>query len=1326
MTKILTLLCLALAVLPNTLQTQVMSPLSIPQKTQDMPEWAEHLYTSPLNLLRLDSAYTAYYNIHTFEKNNYTRYYKRLRRTSAPFLQSDGTIRDLTTNDIIRNETKIQHSLQSPTATQWKVIGPTETFVPFGQLPENNRAFPYQINIYAFDIAPSNPNILYAVSETGGFYKTTDKGKLWITLEPGVYSNSEAVAIHPTNPDVVYVGISGGIIRTTDGGSTWKTVWTLKDAWTYDIEVNADNPSVVWAATNKGFYRSSDVGNTWTRNLDNSNCEMETNPANRNIVYTLRYNPSVKRHEFWKSTDGGQNFTLKINGWLNTIASEGGGRMAVSPASPNRIYAVLLGEADRPYILRSDDAGENWRVAVRGKTDSLSMGNYQGFYDLSICASHTNADKVIVGTGATYRSDNGASTFKVLNGAGNFDFYIHADLQEAKCIGGETWLATDGGINYSTDCFTDPKNHDIRVRGLNGSDFWGFDAGWNEDVLTGGRYHNGNTVWYENYGGKFQFMYGGESATGYVNPINNRQLFYSDAGCVTIPSVYGGGTIERAVGKFPNESYYYMHSSEMVWDPRCYSTVWIGKGNTMWRSTNNALTYDSVWSSPDKDSYLMHIEIARSNPNVMYVNQHNGTQYSGRIWKTTDAGTTWRALPAFPGTTVGERNVMQISVSGENENIIMAALRSGSAINKVFKSTDGGTTWLNLTTPTIKDVAMTDMVHQLGTNDGIYIAAQQGRIYYRNASMNDWVEMGNGLLFANFTRALKPFYRDNKLRSGSALGIWETSLYEHSKPIAQPSVDKTFSSCERDTFYFDDYSVLERANATWRWSFPGAEYISDSTTRNPKVVYRKPGIYSFTLTVKNDYGSSTKTIENYITIEPSVCGVDSIADKALDLGGDKDIVLLPAIPSLTGVQGVTVSAWVKLDTAQIGSSRIINHISTTSYLSLGFESEYSKRTTNVAFSWIGAPYDLSSPFSLPTREWVHLAMTVTPDSITLYKNGEPKGYAIKTDFTKVDMGQTSWKIGDGSEWYNANYQGQIEELKIYKRALSTEEIRKAMHLIHNNEEGLVAYYQFNEKQTTTFYNRVGSEHATNVGGKLVTSTAPVARGLSEIATRTNDGWQFSTIGLRIHARNESDTSKRMLGAYRLLAEPDTMPGLATARRFTNSYWILHSWGSNHPLTTDSLILTKIGAMSSDDAKSPNNFIITKRSKPNEHLNNWFMIYPTRVDSTLQLVALEADSNAIGQYIIATRGDSPLGVEETADTYPIQLIPNPAVGMVTVLLNLNTPVTLRILNSLGQTVLTENCTTQQATLNISSLPIGTYTIQIESRNTYYTRRLMIVR
>lgn len=1322
--------CFQLIIIVTTLHAQLIPPLAVPQPSSDMPEWAAYLYTQPVNMLRLDSAYQAYYQSHPFEKNNYTRYYKRYRKTYAPFMLNNGDVRPVTTADILRSESDSKaNSLQSPLASTWNAIGPFETYVP-PQGASTLQLCPWQVNVYAFDIAPSNANILYAVSETGGFFKSTDKGKQWTMLEPGVYSSSDAVAIHPTNPNIVYVGIAGGMLRTGDGGATWKSIWKVQDLWCYDIEVSRENNNTIFAATNQGFYRSTDAGANWTRSSDNTHCDMETHPTNRNMVYTLRYNSAVKRYEFWKSTDGGINFTLKSNGWLNTVGSEGGGRMTVTPASANRIYVVLLGDSSRPYILRSDDAGESWRVTARGNTDSLKMNNGQGYYDLSIAVSHTNADKLIVGTQTTYRSDNGGFTFSIVGGYGG-SFPIHPDLQEVRCLGGDTWIATDGGMTYSTDCFTDTKNAEARVVGLNGADFWGFDSGWNEDVLVGGRYHNGNTAWHESYGTKFFRMGGGEAATGYVNPIENRRMYFSDIGGWTIPTNFNGALVQQSVGKFPNESYYYMEYSEMTWDPRCYNTVWIGKGNTLWRSKDGARTYDSVWASTDNDAVLEHIEIVRSNPDVMYVSQRSNAMRDGKIWKTTDGGKSWRALTPFPNTSGGERRVMQISVSGTDEDVIIAALLTGGKANKVFKSINGGNGWQNLTTTTIENAGLTDMIHQLGTNGGIYLGAQNGKIYYRNASMSDWEEIGKGLPFAHYTRAFKAFYRDNKLRSGSSLGIWETNLYEHSKPIAQPSVDKLSTSCERDTFYFDDYSVLERANAKWSWSFPGAYYVSDSTARNPKVLYNTPGVYPVTLTVSNDYGSSTKTVTNYITIQPLECGVDIFADKALDLSASNDFAALPPLPQMRDAKAFTISAWLKLDSLQYSFSQILSNWSSDVGFSLGFAFLGYRQNTNLTFYWKNVPYQLTSPFNLPMREWVHIAISVAQDSVTLYMNGEPWVYKnANANFRDFDLSQTPWELGGGLPGQGGNYRGQIEELKIYNRALSTQEIREAMHLISKEDSPPLAYFQFNEKQTERFFNRTGAVHLLNGGGSTRVSTAPVARGSSYRQGIAGGNWDFGSTGVSLNSNN---ATQREVVISRLDALPDSLP--TGMNRLTEMYWILHSWGSNKALAVDSLIFANIGALSVADAGLPSTFKLFKRTNANEHLNSWKQVAKANsADTLLRRVAFGSDTNAVGQYIIGTSGTSVLEVGEEeqpifTDETLLAVFPHPVHQQTQLSLNAEKvalPATMYLVNSIGQRVMQQRIASPLTQLSFMGIADGIYTLQLHTATGVLSRKLVIVR
>ncbi len=82
-----------------------------------------------------------------------------------------------------------------------------------GGLPANK-------TIYAFAASHTNPKIMFSGLREGAF-KSTDGGESWKKLNAAP-KDVAAIAIHPTQPDVVYLGTAqGNIFKSTDGGQTW-------------------------------------------------------------------------------------------------------------------------------------------------------------------------------------------------------------------------------------------------------------------------------------------------------------------------------------------------------------------------------------------------------------------------------------------------------------------------------------------------------------------------------------------------------------------------------------------------------------------------------------------------------------------------------------------------------------------------------------------------------------------------------------------------------------------------------------------------------------------------------------------------------------------------------------------------------------------------------------------------------------------------------------------------------------------------------------------------------------------------------------------------
>lgn len=857
-----------------------------------LPDWAIAMYGDNPNVWAVDDAYRMWRRANPDLKTTYTQYYKKWRRAINPFIAETGYVaypsaaeerafRELQSSLVQEKQNSGRHH-----AADWQVIGPFETFnTNTGPSP---LAKSEQANIYCFDQSLSHPDVLYACTEGAEIFKSSDKGLNWSCVSRRyAMSVAGAIEVHPSDPDIVFVGEGNRIRRSLDGGNAWDVVLEAGDLWTNDIKVNPANPLLVLAATQIGLYRSEDGGTSWYRILDKACYDLEWKTNDPASVFLVCNDPIQQICRFYKSTDFGLNWEQKDNGWFFSAEegrADGGARLAVTDADPNRVYAVLIGEArtgDAGFIgiWRSNDAGESWtqtnppaggpwndtdhpNLATIGRTG----GYHQGFYNLGFDASDSNPDHLLAGFLNLWRSTDGAKSFECIGGYCNNSFnYVHPDCQEIEINGNDVWMTSDGGIEYSNDFFA---THYALNRGITSSDFWGFGAGWNEDILVGGRYHNGNMGWYENWmPGEVLGLGGGEAPTGYVNPGPGRLTYYSDIGGVALPELQNGFARYFGIGKYPNESYYDAESGEIEWDPRYWTTFFVSRENTLWKTEDGGATFDTLYVfGTDPNARAMQFEISRSDPKVMYLFQRNAASWEqGNLWKSTDGGEAWSALSLPPGYA---RRAL-LAMSAEAADRLWIAYADGGNGQKIFTSRDGGATWENLTTPTLNGEHITYILHQGGTDGGLYLGTFR-TIWYRDDSMDDWTPYSEGLPEQISTCLLRPFYRDNKLRLGAyGKGIWESPLAVPSRPIAQPMAEKRITSCPGDQIRFDDYSILAHEGATWAWTFPGGT-PSSSSARNPVVTYTHPGTYDVILTVANPNGTSTKTMPAMIEVQDPI------------------------------------------------------------------------------------------------------------------------------------------------------------------------------------------------------------------------------------------------------------------------------------------------------------------------------------------------------------------------------------------------------------------------------------------------------------------------
>ena len=225
----------------------------------------------------------------------------------------------------------------------------------------------------------ARPLEYYFGAAGGGLWKTTDGGVTWRPVTDNQITSSSvgAVAVAPSNPDVVYIGtgeseIRGniapgdGVYKSTDAGKTWTHIGLEAAGNISKIRVHPTNPDIVFVAAfghystpsaDRGIYRSKDGGKTWEKVLyrdpKTTGIEVNFDPNNPEIVYaalweafrnTYMMSSGGPGSGLFKSTDGGDHWTeLSHNPGLpkGTLGKIG---FAVSPADSNRIMAQV--EAD--------------------------------------------------------------------------------------------------------------------------------------------------------------------------------------------------------------------------------------------------------------------------------------------------------------------------------------------------------------------------------------------------------------------------------------------------------------------------------------------------------------------------------------------------------------------------------------------------------------------------------------------------------------------------------------------------------------------------------------------------------------------------------------------------------------------------------------------------------------------------------------------------------------------------------------------------------------------------------------------------------------------
>ncbi len=1320
---------------------------TIPVDLSDAPDWAKLMYSDDPNIREVAFKYDQYYQQNSFIKSIHTQNFKHWIRNVEVHQDSNGKIRPESSevfHDKINTITRQRFgSNYKKSNNQWTPIGPFHTY---NESEQGNFPVSWQGNIYSFDQSQSDPNILFAGSEAGGVFKSIDKGLNWEFTSARIpVATIWDVKISPSNSNIVYIISNQRVYKSEDQGNTWVDVYNLQSV-AYQIEIHQDDPNIIFVAGESGLFVSKDGGLTWNRSLIQKTWDIKFNPANPNILYIVQSNVQGNHCQLLKSTDMGESWNFKDSGWYvptdPSNAVDQGARIAVTKANPEYVYVALLGESkanDVGWIglYKSTDSGETWNnpnLPDGGPYNDSSHQNlatinrdgtgfHQGFYNFSIAASHMDPERLWIGCLALSESNNGGESWTRIGSynAANDIGWIHPDIQDLHVLDNDVWVCSDGGINYSSD---ELQTHESRVNGLFASDYWGFGQGWNQDVMVGGRYHNGNSGYYETYGiGNTLRLGGAEAATGYVNPLKERKAYFSDISTKIIPSQIDGPTTAlNQLGLYPNETYSNSYSSELVFDPRYADHFYIGKDDKIWKSINEGAQFFVLYQF-EQSGRVLEIEQSRSNPNVMYCVYQIGSSYwdDCHIYKSNDGGISWNKCTDVPTNDTWR---LEISINPEDENELWVIAINGFSSQLVFSTTDGAITWENKTTPILQGHTPSDIKYQAGTDQLVYLTSDLGMFYW-NKDEQDWIDCSEGLPLYTRAMEIEPFYRDSKLRMATwGRGIYESSFISKSKPIAQPMTTTDIVYCSRDTVQFDCYSILNHEGASWEWSFtPEPIYISDRNARNPKVLLGDSGSFDVSLKITDGSGqSSTKTETNMVTVD-NRCAVDTFPGAVLSCNLSGDYAATSNLGLYTNE--MTFSAWIKPDGNQAEYTGIIMNNGEAGGLNF-------RPNMELGYHWPGGAWWWSSGLIVPANEWSYVAMVVKPNSVTVYLNGV--GVTHNTQTQEIDV--SSLLFGSYKGWESRNFKGKIDEVCIWSRALSQNEIREYRHLtkddeLHINDKDFIGYYQFNEINITRVLNKVGMAHASLVGNAEIdlTPKVPVAKGTSERKLVNEAGiYVFDSSGIKIELAESGLYPNDELVATRLHSPP--MPNYNSALG-SNCYWIINNYGNEVYGPIINFDLETVEELNTSFTSNPNEGILLNRGD-NDEENTWLEVCNASDTNDNFIKFNDCTESASGQFYIISKndqipivGDDILMANEVLQKEVVTVYPNPVIkdSKIYIKSGDHHNTRIKLFNAAGKLMLDQFFLNDNVDLP-KNLNEGIYFYQLESKDYIKTGKLIV--
>ncbi len=651
--------------------------------------------------------------------------------------------------------------------------------------------------IVDFAVNPENTAEYYVAVASGGVWKTENWGT---TFKPvfdreGSYSVG-CVTLDPNDPNIVWVGsgennsqrsvaYGDGVYLSLDGGKKWKNVGLKNSEHIGKIVVDPRNSNNVYVCAqgplwgpggDRGLYKTTDMGNSWEKILDISEntgvSDLVFDQRNPDVMYASAY--QRRRHVFtlinggpesaiYKTVDAGKTWNKVKNGLPSVELGRIG--LAISPANPDYVYAIVEAQDDKGGFFRSTDKGINWK-----KMSDYVASSPQ--YYMEIMCDPVDANKVYsLDTYTKYTLDGGKNWTSLGNRYRHVDdhaLWVNPKNTKQILIGG------DGGIYYSFDGaknweFIDnlPVTQFYKVAVDNSKPFYYIYGGTQDNNSMGGpsRTINNsgiiNTDWFITNGGD-----GFEAAVDPDDP--NIVYTQSQYGWLTRFDRRTGSKVGIKPHAKPGDTpLRWNWDSPLIISPHKGSRLYFA-ANVLFKSDDRGDTWEAVSGDLTRQLDRNKLEVMGKVWSVDAVSKNASTSIYGNIVAldesplqegliytgsddglvhvTTDGGKKWTKIDGVNG--LNELiYVNDIVASNHEENRVYAAFNNHKYADfkpYIYVSEDAGKSWKSITS-NLPERGSVYSIAEDHKNPNILFAGTEFGLFVTLNRGESWVQLKSGL-----------------------------------------------------------------------------------------------------------------------------------------------------------------------------------------------------------------------------------------------------------------------------------------------------------------------------------------------------------------------------------------------------------------------------------------------------------------------------------------------------------------------------------------------------------------------------------------------------